>query len=84
MDMLSVLLYGIAVILRYLPSSDCFCAARILLAIDLSIWYLRTLDIFSAVKQLGPTLVMIGQMVASGPVDRSQCLVSLGRFRFAT
>ena len=67
LDLLSVLLYGIALVLRYLPSSDCFCAARILLAIDLSIWYLRTLDIFSAVKQLGPTLVMIGQMVGHWP-----------------
>jgi transient receptor potential cation channel subfamily M protein 2 len=63
MDVLSVVLFFIALILRFCKSSDCFCAARILLAIDLSIWYIRTLDIFSAVKQLGPKLVMIGEMV---------------------
>lgn len=63
LDALSVILYFLAFILRFIPSSDCFCAARILLAVDLSIWYIRTLDIFSAVKQLGPKLVMIGEMV---------------------
>ncbi len=63
LDVLSVILFFIAIILRFIPSSDCFCGARILLAIDLSIWFIRTLDIFSAVKQLGPKLVMIGEMV---------------------
>jgi hypothetical protein len=33
------------------------------LAVDLSIWYIRTLEVFSAVKRLGPKLVMIGEMV---------------------
>jgi transient receptor potential cation channel subfamily M protein 2 len=63
LDVLSLILFFIAIILRFIPSSDCFCGARILLAIDLSIWFIRTLDIFSAVKQLGPKLVMIGEMV---------------------
>ncbi len=63
LDVLSIVLFFIGVILRFSPSSDCFCAARILFAIDLSIWYIRTLDMFSAVKQLGPKLVMIGEMV---------------------
>lgn len=63
LDFLSVLLFFIAIVLRFCHSSECFCTARILLAIDLSIWFIRTLDIFSAVKQLGPKLVMIGEMV---------------------
>ncbi|CAF1418808.1 unnamed protein product [Adineta ricciae] len=63
LDVLSVLLFFIAFFLRFYQSSNCFCAARIILAIDLSIWYIRTLDIFSAVKRLGPKLVMIGEMV---------------------
>jgi len=46
-----------------LPINQCFCAARIILAIDLSLWYIRILDIFAAVKRLGPKLVMIGEMV---------------------
>ena len=63
LDLVAIFIYFIGIILRLLESNDCFCAARILLAIDLSLWYLRTLDIFSALKQLGPKLVMIGQMV---------------------
>lgn len=63
LDVLAILLFFIAFILRFLPISPCFCAARILLAIDLSIWYIRTLDTFSAIKRLGPKLVMIGEMV---------------------
>ncbi len=64
LDVLAIFLFFVAFILRFLPMSQCFCGARIILAIDLSIWYIRTLDIFSAVKQLGPKLVMIGEMVS--------------------
>ena len=63
LDIIAIFLFFIAFILRFLPTSQCFCGARILLAIDLSIWYIRTLDIFSAVKRLGPKLFMIGEMV---------------------
>ncbi|UJR07492.1 hypothetical protein I4U23_011781 [Adineta vaga] len=63
LDVLSVILFFIALFLRFYPLDHCFCAARIIFAIDLSIWYIRTLDIFSAVKKLGPKLVMIGEMV---------------------
>ena len=63
LDILSIVLFYIAILLQYIKSSDCFCGARIILAVDLSIWFIRTLDRFSAVKQLGPKLVMIGEMV---------------------
>ncbi len=63
LDALALVLFFLAFILRFLPLNHCFCAARILLAIDLSIWFIRTLDIFSAIKRLGPKLVMIGEMV---------------------
>ncbi len=63
LDVLAIFLFFIAFILRFLPLNYCFCGARIILAIDLSIWYMRTLDIFSAIKRLGPKLVMIGEMV---------------------
>ncbi len=49
--------------LRFVPTSDCFCAARIILSVDLTLWFMRSLDIFAAVKRLGPKLVMIGEMV---------------------
>ncbi|CAF3833359.1 unnamed protein product, partial [Rotaria sp. Silwood1] len=63
LDLIAIVLFFIAFILRLLPMSECFCSARIILAIDLSMWYIRTLDIFSPVKRLGPKLVMIGEMV---------------------
>jgi len=63
LDALALLLFLASFVLRWLPFSYCFCAARVCLAIDLSIWYIRTLDIFSAIKRLGPKLVMIGEMV---------------------
>jgi transient receptor potential cation channel subfamily M protein 2 len=63
LDVLAISLFIIAFILRFLPRNQCFCAARIILAIDLSLWYIRILDIFAAVKRLGPKLVMIGEMV---------------------
>jgi transient receptor potential cation channel subfamily M protein 2 len=63
LDVLAISLFIIAFILRFWPTSQCFCAARIILAVDLSIWYIRILDIFAAVKRLGPKLVMIGEMV---------------------
>jgi len=60
---LAILLFFIAFTLRFLPSSECYCAARIIFSVDLFIWYMRSLDIFAAVKRLGPKLVMIGEMV---------------------
>ncbi|CAF4317460.1 unnamed protein product, partial [Adineta steineri] len=63
LDVLAISLFFIAFVLRLLPINQCFCGARVLLALDLSIWYIRTLDMFSAIKRLGPKLVMIGEMV---------------------
>ncbi len=63
LDVSAIFLFFVAFILRWFPYSPCFSAARILLAIDLSIWYIRTLDVFSAIKRLGPKLVMISEMV---------------------
>jgi transient receptor potential cation channel subfamily M protein 2 len=63
LDVLGISLFLIAFVLRFWPTNQCFCAARIILAVDLSLWYIRILDIFAAVKRLGPKLVMIGEMV---------------------
>ncbi|UJR33550.1 hypothetical protein I4U23_020992 [Adineta vaga] len=63
LDVLAIVLFFIGFTLRFLPVSECFCAARIVLSVDLTIWFMRSLDIFAAVKRLGPKLVMIGEMV---------------------
>ncbi|CAF0930660.1 unnamed protein product, partial [Didymodactylos carnosus] len=62
-DTLAITLFFIAFTLRLLPVEKCFCVARIIFALDLSIWYMRTLDIFFAVQKLGPKLVMIAEMI---------------------
>ncbi|CAF3896121.1 unnamed protein product [Adineta steineri] len=57
LDVLAISLFFIAFVLRLLPINQCFCGARVLLALDLSISYIRTLDMFSAIKRLGLKLV---------------------------
>jgi hypothetical protein len=63
LDALAIALFYIGFALRFSSIAECFCLARIFLSVDLAIWFLRLLNIFAAVKQLGPKLVMIGEMV---------------------
>ena len=63
LDVLAIALFIVGFTLRFIPATECFCAARIVLSVDLTIWFMRSLDIFAAVKRLGPKLVMIGEMV---------------------
>ncbi|CAM4802278.1 unnamed protein product [Rotaria magnacalcarata] len=63
LDVVAILLFYVGFALRLLPSAECFCAARIALSVDLTLWFMRTLNIFAAIKRLGPKLVMIGEMV---------------------
>ncbi|CAF4730942.1 unnamed protein product, partial [Rotaria sp. Silwood2] len=63
LDFLATMLFYVGFILRFIPFTECFCAARIVLSVDLSLWFIRSLDIFAAIKRLGPKLVMIGEMV---------------------
>ncbi|CAF5068235.1 unnamed protein product, partial [Rotaria magnacalcarata] len=62
LDVVAILLFYVGFALRLLPSAECFCAARIALSVDLTLWFMRTLNIFAAIKRLGPKLVMIGEM----------------------
>lgn len=64
LDVLAILLFFVGLLLRCLPSADCYCAARVVLAVDLSIWFLRSMNMFAAVKRLGPKLLMIRKMVS--------------------
>ncbi|XP_064594682.1 transient receptor potential cation channel subfamily M member-like 2 isoform X2 [Liolophura sinensis] len=62
-DVLTILLFIIGMVLRSIPHSDTFEAARVILALNLITFFARLLHIFSVHKQLGPKLVMIGRMV---------------------
>ncbi|CAF4887557.1 unnamed protein product, partial [Rotaria magnacalcarata] len=63
LDILAILLFYVGCVLRFLPSAECFCAARIVLSFDLTLWFIRSLEIFAAIRRLGPKLLMIGEMV---------------------
>ncbi|CAF2167686.1 unnamed protein product [Rotaria magnacalcarata] len=62
-DALAITLFFIGFILRCLPIAECFCMARIILSFDLIFWFGRSLSFFAALQQLGPKLVMIGEMI---------------------
>lgn len=53
----------IGIILRFIPNNyNCYLASRIILSIDISVWFTKTLDTYMIIKQLGPKLVMIVRM----------------------
>lgn len=62
-DIVTIGLFIIGMILRFLPHAETFEAARVFLALNFVSFFLRLLHIFSVHKALGPKLVMIGRMV---------------------
>lgn len=62
--MITIGLFIIGIILRFLPYPSTFEAARVFLALNFVSFFLRLLHIFSVHKELGPKLVMIGRMVS--------------------
>ncbi|XP_052253945.1 transient receptor potential cation channel subfamily M member-like 2 isoform X3 [Dreissena polymorpha] len=62
-DIITIGLFIIGIILRFLPYKNTFEAARVFLALNFISFFLRLLHIFSVHKRLGPKLVMIGKMV---------------------
>lgn len=63
LDVVAIGLFYVGFGLRFFPGAEMFCAARIVFSVDLTFWFMRTLNIFAAIKQLGPKLVMISEMV---------------------
>lgn len=60
----AIVFYFSALVLRLIPnSSNCYTAARILMAIDVILWYIRTLSAYWHAKQLGPMLLLIQQIM---------------------
>lgn len=65
LDVITILSFVTGIILKVIPDSpSCFEASRIILALNLMVFYFRILHIFSVHKELGPKLVMIGKMVS--------------------
>lgn len=63
-DVLTITLFLLALLLRFLPYDNTFEAARVVYAINFVIFFFRILHIFSVHRELGPKLVMIGNMVS--------------------
>ena len=66
-DILGCFLFLVGAILRlvsyFIENEDVFVAARLTFCVDLSIWYMRILNVALVFQSLGPKLVMIQRMV---------------------
>ena len=63
-DLIAIILFFTGLGLRL--NSGTRVAGHVCYAIDIMIWIIRLLDIFSVNKYLGPYVVMIGKMVSIG------------------
>ena len=60
-DLLTLILFATGFVLRFFePTLE---AARVILALDLFVFFLRLLNIFTLYRNIGPKLVMIARMV---------------------
>ena len=69
--------FFVAEILRFIPSEKCYLAARILLCINIIFWYLKSMYCYKFLKNVGPKIYMIKEMVRklndqSSPAKRAQ------------
>ncbi|CAF4362860.1 unnamed protein product, partial [Rotaria sordida] len=48
LDVIAIILFYVGFILRFLPYTECFCAARIVFSVDITMWFIRSLDLFAA------------------------------------
>ncbi|CAF1309475.1 unnamed protein product [Adineta steineri] len=58
-DITAIILYLIAFATRFVMSETFFVISKIFLCLDLIVWFIRILHLFSAFERLGPKLVMI-------------------------
>ena len=77
LDVITVVLFTIGMILRFVPDDNFLEAARVVLSLNLVSFFLRILHIFSVNKQLGPKLVMIRRMVRCFKTKNKQKLKKL-------
>ncbi|CAF0772753.1 unnamed protein product [Adineta ricciae] len=58
-DVSAIILYLIAFVTRFILHETFFMISKIFLCLDLILWFVRTLYLFSAFERLGPKLLMI-------------------------
>jgi hypothetical protein len=59
---ISIVLFYAGITLRFIPNAKCFLAARVLLCIDIIVWYLNGLKAYRFVKSVGPILITFEKM----------------------
>ncbi|RNA09709.1 transient receptor potential cation channel subfamily M member 3 isoform X26 [Brachionus plicatilis] len=59
----AILLYLVAFILRFIDNDQCYKAARIILALDILLWFLKFLKAYTLLRQLGPKFYVIVEML---------------------
>lgn len=59
----AIVFFILVMILRFIPNSDCFRAARFIMAIDVILWYMKTFSTFWLFERLGSMLVIIENMI---------------------
>jgi len=63
LDVVTIVMFVVGMTLRFQPYDGLMEAARVILGINLMTFFMRTLNIFAAFKQMGSKLVMIRYMV---------------------
>ena len=63
MEFIASIGFIIGIILRFIPDNyNCYLASRIILSLDIIIWFFQMLHAYSVVRYLGPKLFMIMKM----------------------
>lgn len=62
-DLISIAIYIVGLVLRFIPNENCFIAARIIMCIDILFWFSKSLYTYLFWKDLGPKITMIKNMV---------------------
>ena len=62
-DSFAILGFLIAEILRFIPDKNCYLAARIMLCINILLWFGKSLYFYKFVREVGPKIYMIRRML---------------------
>lgn len=63
LDAFAIFGFLVAEILRFIPNQDCYLAARIILCIDILMWFSKSMYGYKFLRNVGPKLYMIRKMV---------------------
>jgi len=62
-DAVAIFIFIIAEILRFIPDQNCYLAARILLCINIILWFIKSMYVYKILRSVGPKFFMIQRML---------------------